>query len=101
MAKKKQAKKFLKKRKSKGRQTIARKNINGNNHRIVMLAKLKKAFNEIDVRENRRDIDYNDETNRVYDLLMQEFPYEPENLKDRVIYDIVIDIFRACGKEIE
>jgi hypothetical protein len=93
--KKKQSKKKLLKRRK------YRPKKNGNGHRIVILAKLKKAFNVIDAKESRGDWKYVDETNRLFDLLMQEFPYEPEDPKDRAIYDIVIDIFKACGKEAE
>jgi hypothetical protein len=70
-------------------------------HRITILARLRESFNEEDRAEQFNDREYVDETNRLFDLLMEEYPHEPVDPKDRAIYDIVADIFRACGKEVE
>jgi hypothetical protein len=79
-----------------------KKKRNGNGqHRIAILAKMKRSFNEEDKADPFNDRDYVDETNRLFDLLMEEYPHDPEDSKDRAIYDIVADIFRACGKGVE
>jgi len=91
-------KKLLKKSKNNIRKLIKP---NGSNHRIVILAKLKKSFNEEDRADHFNDREYFDETNRLFDLLMEEYPHDPADSKDRAIYDVVADIFRACGKEVE
>jgi len=78
-----------------------RKPQNGSNHRIVILAKLKKSFNAEDGTDQFNDREYVDETNRLFELLMEEFPYDAPDPRDRAIYDLVADIFRVCGKDVE
>jgi len=73
----------------------------GGHHRITILAKLKKSFNDEDREEPFKDREYVDETNRIYSILMEEWPADQEDSKDRAIFDIVADVFRACGKEVE
>jgi parvulin-like peptidyl-prolyl isomerase len=70
-------------------------------HRITIIAKLKKSFNAEDRMEPFENREYADETNRLYDMLMEEYPYDPPDQKDKAVFDIVTDILKECGKEVE
>jgi hypothetical protein len=89
MSAKKHGKKILKRRKVKKR----------SEHRIEIMARLKKSFNDEDKTDPFNDREYVDESNRIFDILMEESPYDPPDCHDRAIFDIVYDIFRECGKE--
>jgi len=93
-------KKLLQKTGAAARQAAACKAIlREQNHRVTIIGKLKKSFNEEDKTEPFDDREYVDESNRLFDLLMEEYPIDPQDSRDRAIVDIVIDIFRVCGKE--
>lgn len=61
------------------------------------MKKLKEDFNKGDREEPFIDREYVEETNRVYDVLIEGIGDEP-NSTDKAIFDIVNEIFIATNK---
>jgi len=65
-----------------------------------LIFKAKKSFNNEDKKEPFLDRYYVEETNRMFDLLLEDIGDFPD-ATDRAIYDIVKDLFREFKKEFD